>query len=106
MYHPGKVILVYPPKDKAIESADSYTQAMLEMWDENMITVAVDPHLAGKIKKDDIVIVDYTTPKLNIIKILRGEIGKQTWRLYKERYDKRKPTQAPLTKIRQQPYVG
>ncbi len=107
MYHPGKVILVYMPKDRSIESSDSGTQALLEMWDENMITVGVDPHLSGKIKKDDVVLVDYTTPKLNIIKILKSETARQTWRLYKDRYEKKKPqVPAQLTKIRQQPYVG
>ncbi|MBI5061514.1 MAG: hypothetical protein HZB67_04340 [Candidatus Aenigmarchaeota archaeon] len=108
MYHPGKIIIVYGPKDKSIESADSGTQALLEMWDENMITVSVDPHLSGKIKKDDVVLVDYTTPKLNVIKLLKSDTAKQTWKMYKERYEKKKPQQPPvqLTKIRQQPYVG
>jgi len=110
MFHPGRVVSIFGPRDRSIESADGGTQAMLEMWDDNMITVSVDPHLTEKVKKDDIVLVDYSTPKLNVMKILRGELGKQTWKKYKERFEKRKPQQMaipmPRPKQQSEQYVG
>jgi hypothetical protein len=114
MYHPGKVIEIFAPDQKSIKASDSSAQAMLEMWDDNILTVAVDQKLVKALKKADIVLVDYTTPnKLQIIKILRGEIGANTWAKYKDQY-KRKLKELQMQRIAQmkasgqalQPYVG
>jgi len=110
MYHPGKIVEIFTPKHKHVESSDPVVQAMLEMWDENVITVAVEKKLVSSLKKDDVVLVDYTTPKLRVIKILREDIGKNTWRKYKEQFQKRKTeavvAQSRLQGMQHESYVG
>lgn len=96
MYHPGKVIEIFSSKDKNIKSADTSTQALLEMWDENMITLLVEPPIGKDIKKGDIVLVDYRpmptspAPRLTVTKILRGNAAKETWNVYKDHFRKQK----------------
>src|SRR3989344_6677104 len=90
MYHPGKVVEIYSPKSKHVKASDNLVQTMLEMWDENIITVSVDKKLASTIGKDDVVLVDYTTPKLRVIKILKEDTAKTTWKKYKEQFNRRK----------------
>jgi hypothetical protein len=105
MYHPGQVIEIFTGSDKNVQAADSSMQLMLEMWDENMITVGVDPHISKLVKKGDIVLVDYTTTKLIAVKILRGPAAKNSWVKYKEFYNKRKmPVSMPKQKA--QHYMG
>lgn len=115
MYHPGRVVEVFSHKDKNVDSIDASTQAMLEMWDENLITVLVEPQLDGKLKKDSVVLVDYRpsdkgVPKMTVIKLLKGESAKATWAKYKDHYKKRSAPQTPLpmkaTHEVKQPYVG
>ena len=90
MYHPGKILKVFSPNDENIISMDNSTQAMVDMWDENLVTVSVEPTLANEVREGDIVLVDYhpvpqtPSPKMVIIKILRGEIAKVTWENYKK----------------------
>jgi hypothetical protein len=92
MFHPGKVLRVFSPTDSDISSSDNVTQAMINMWDENLTTVVVHKKLAGEIKVDDVVLVDYrpisTTlpvPKLEVTKVLRGNHAVETWKVYKEK---------------------
>lgn len=112
MYHPGRVIDVFSPRDKNIDSVDNTTQAMLEMWDENLITVLVEPHLNEKLRKEDIVLVDYRPmqgrpiPKMTVVKLLRGTSAKNLWTVYKDFYKKRKQIQTPVEKAHKQHYVG
>jgi len=115
-YHPGKVLEIFHSKNKDVKSADSNTQALVETWDENVITYAVDPKITNEIKVEDIVLIDYNPtsqqpfrPKMIIVKILRGEKARKTWRAYKEYLKRRpkrrpriKPTQVPV----QPPYIG
>ncbi|MBI2971650.1 MAG: hypothetical protein HYY37_04510 [Candidatus Aenigmarchaeota archaeon] len=112
MYHPGKVIEIFNSKDKAIEAVDNSTQVMLEMWDDNLITVLVEPHLGDKVKKDDIVLVDYRpmanrpVPKMTVVKVLKGAVAKNMWGTYKDHHKKRNVQQS-IPRMRQnQPYVG
>lgn len=116
MYHPGKVLEVFVGKD--VHASDSSAQAMLEMWDENLITVLVEKKLAPKMRKEDIVLVDYRpmkdkpAPNLTVTKILKGDTGKSTWKTYKDFHRKRKgaPAQTPSFHVEQpqpaQAYVG
>jgi hypothetical protein len=92
MYHPGKVLSVFSPRDADVVSSDTGTQATLSMWDGNLITVLVHRNLADELKKDDVVLVDYrpmsTTlpvPKMVVTKILKGEHATETWKRYEER---------------------
>ncbi len=94
MYHPGKVIKILAPKDKNIISSDTVVQAVVSMWDDNLFTFVVDTKIAGKLKDNDVVLVDYTpvqnspAPKHTIVKILRGDIADVIWKKYKEFYTK------------------
>ena len=114
MYHPGKVIEVFSNKDKNIDSNDDSTQAMLEMWDDNLITVLVDIKLNSKVKKDDIVLVDYRpmqtqpVPRLTIVKVLKGATAKRTWSIYRDHQNKKRVAMPTAEKIRPpgQSYVG
>lgn len=108
MYHIGRVLEVFSGDDRSVIGFDNTAQALLDMWDENMITVAIDSHLTKSIKKDDIVLVDYTPiqsgqPKMIIIKILRGEVAKRTWKMYKDNFEK---LRAKGVKVGKQSYVG
>jgi hypothetical protein len=96
-YHPGKVLKIFSPKDKSIVAADTSTQALVEMWDENVLTVKVDLKVAPKLKTDDYVLIDYNpvsassaVPKVIITKIIRGELAKSMWKKYKNFLEKKK----------------
>ena len=85
------------PSSKDVISANASTQVMIEMWDENILTFTIDPKIATKAKKNDIIIVDYNPtsekmqiPKTIITKILRGKIADETWKKYKEYAKKKK----------------
>ncbi len=82
---------MFKPGIKEIISSDSSVQATLLMWDENMLTVHVDSLIAEKIKENDVVLVDYSpmystipVPKQLIVKIIRGELAKKTWKQYED----------------------
>jgi|SRR3989338_4117841 len=90
MYHPGKILKLFSPKDKEVLSADDNLHALIEMWDENIFTVLVDAKLASKIREGDVVIVDYypispqsQIPKRIVTKILRGKASEALWTTYK-----------------------
>ena len=62
------------------------------------------------IKKDDIVLVDYTAtqtgPRMVIVKLLRGEVGKRAWKQYKDHFERMR-TKGPAAKaVTKQSYVG
>lgn len=106
MFHPGKVLVVYSSKDKDVVSADSSVQATVRMWDDNLVTFAVEHNIADKIRPNDAVLVDYTpmnipgspVPRMIIIKILKGAIGKRIFEEYESHSKKRreKETQQQL----------
>ncbi len=115
MFHPGKVIRIFSPQSSDIESANDEMQAMLQMWDDNMITVLVDPNLADKVSEDDLVLVDYRpmfdqgppTPRMIITKILRGENATRTWDRYREYFRKKKKESGPHGMVPPpQSYIG
>ena len=113
MYHPGRVIEVFSTKDKNIDAVDETTQAMLEMWDDNLMTVLVEKQLSRKIKKDDVVLVDYRpmqsqpVPRMTVMKLLKGTVAKRTWSKYKEHHSKRKVTTTGIkSRPPKQSYVG
>lgn len=100
MFHPARVIEVFSPANKSIDSSDGRTQVMLDMWDENLFTFEVHPDIASKVKVDDIVLVDYSpmsagspVPKRIVTKILKGNTAKHTWNRYKDFLEKNKSSQ-------------
>lgn len=103
-FHPGKIITIMKP-GKDVISATPTTQALIEMWDENVLTFTVDQKIAPSVKKNDIVIVDYNPtseknqiPKTIITKILRGKVAEETWKRYRE-YFKKKQHEAHTRRI-------
>lgn len=91
MFHPGKIMKVFSHQDKSIHSCDQSTQVYLEMWDENQMTLAVDPKISEKVKEGDFVLVDYSSvspqypiPRHTVIKVLSQELGKELWKDYKD----------------------
>lgn len=106
MYHVAKVLNVISG-GKNIISSNNDTQAMLDMWDENLVTVLVADSLADKLKEDDVVLVDYrpkdnsSAPNMVVCKILRGKEGEEIWEHYRRHFGniKEKKGGAP------QPYI-
>lgn len=102
MYHLGKIEAVYSSNDKNIMSEDSSTQALVEMWDSPKVIFRVADPLAGKVKKDDFVLVDYTprgtgqlAPRQIIVKILGKKLGAESWKSAKSWLEERKNKGSP-----------
>ena len=107
LHHPGEVLSVIKPADRDVKSADSDTFATVKMWDDNILTLVVDPKIAAEIKQGDKVMVDYrptnvgstdkpaVVQKQLITKIIRGDRADHIWKEYKEWYEvqKQKATQ-------------
>lgn len=97
MYHMGKVAFVLNSYGKDVIAADRATQAVVEMWDNNQVILFVEAVLANEIKKGDIVLVDYRpikginfpAPEHKIVKILRGKLAQDSWKLMRGFYEKR-----------------
>ena len=91
-YHPGKVMEIFRPADKGVTAADASVQALVRMWDGHTLTVDVEPKIKSKIKRGDVVLVDYypnrgfktPIPRIAVSKILRGEKARQVVSEYKE----------------------
>ncbi|MDO8625825.1 MAG: hypothetical protein Q7R47_07095 [Candidatus Diapherotrites archaeon] len=112
MFHPAKVSQVLRIDDKTVFGTDKSVQAVLFMWDDNLVTVDVEPQLGEKIREGDIVLVDYSpkystipVPKQSVVKLLRGAAAKQLWNSYQERNKKRKP-EVPEEEMDRMPMGG
>jgi len=89
LYHIGKVFNVLKP-GKDVLGCDESVQAVVEMWDRNVLTFMVHPKISAKIKKGDYVLVDYKPisekapiPRHTIIKIIKGKTADGVWKEYK-----------------------
>ncbi len=97
MFHPGRIISVFSGGKDEI-TADGVAQAVLLMWDENILTLEIHPKIRQRIKEGDVVLVDYRpadrltvpVPKQQIVKIIRGKRGHALWTQYTEYHEKRK----------------
>ena len=110
MFHPGKVSMVFRPKEKDVHAADDTTQALVEMWDENLFTCMVDPKIASKLKEGDTVLVDYrpvsdrtAVPRQAVSKIVYKKKAAQLWEQYAEYKRQRKQE---VVKQQQKAYMG
>jgi len=109
LHHPGEVIEVFRPEDK---SADNDTLATVKMWDENVLTLVVDPKIAKEIKIGDKVLVDYRSvslgsmlaPKQLVTKIMEKEKAERIWKEYKEYYQRQKKIVTQPQQV--QSYIG
>jgi len=98
---------------KGIVGSDASVQAVVKMWDANLLILGVDRKLAKIVKKGDYVLADYTplsdnspNRKLLLIKILPVDAGSRIWAEFQDEYDRRRakpqpqPPQQPLRYIR------
>jgi len=97
MFHIGRVEKIVLPKGKGVVSADATVQAMVKMWDDNLLLLEVDQKIARDIREEDFVIADYRpmsadspNRKMIVTKIVRGELGKAIWKGFAKEFDKRK----------------
>lgn len=113
MYHPGKILKVFSKADKDIIAADASTQALLLMWDENVLTLLVDAKIAGKVKEGDVVLVDYRPlmglsapmPKQIVTKVIHGKKADALWKEYEQVRARQKQAAAAVSQ-RGQSYIG
>jgi len=118
MYHPGIVLDILSPEDRNVVAVDSTMQAVLKMWDENLITVLVDAKIGKRLKKKDVVLVDYrpipntNAPNLKVIKILKGSLAKAIWETYQNHFRKFRMKNIDMKKagktgpLQEEHYVG
>ncbi|MFH1588761.1 MAG: hypothetical protein ABIA76_05485 [Candidatus Diapherotrites archaeon] len=98
VYHLGKIMEIFSFDSKEVVSAEPNLQVTVKMWDENQLIMDVDQKIALKIKKNDIVLVDYNpvqiggqaVPKQIIVKILNKKLAERAWNSFKEYSDKKK----------------
>ncbi len=95
MYHIG-IVLHVVGSGKGVVSADDSVQAVVRMWDSNLLILAVDGKIGGKVKKNDYVLADYTplTPesgnrRMVIVKVLPETEGSKIWAEFSDEYGKR-----------------
>ena len=97
MFHIGKVEKVVLAKGKNVISSDNTVQAMVKMWDDNLLILQVDKKITGQLKENDYVLADYTpvandSPhrRMVIVKILRGDLAKSVWKGFEKEFEKKK----------------
>ena len=107
MYHIGIVEQVISP-EKTV-SADLSFQAVVKMWDDNLLMLGVDKKIGKKVKKGDYVIADYTplaasSPhrKLLITKILPFDQGNAVWAEFKNEFERKRAGSVPQQHDQQQ----
>lgn len=104
MYHIGKVVeVISPAKEKKIKSTDKSVQAVLKMWDENMLILEIDKKIAPSLLPGDYVIADYSpmnasSPyrKMLVTKILPREKGKKIWTEFQKELSRKKSALAHM----------
>jgi hypothetical protein len=103
LYHIGMVQHVISP-GRGIASSDTSVQAVVKMWDENLLILGVDKKIARVIKKGDYALADYnpvsaasSNRKLLLIKLLPVEVGSKIWAEFQDEFDRRRtrPAQPP-----------
>lgn len=97
MYHIGLVQHVIVPDKKGTISSDESIQAVVRMWDNNLLILLVDKKIGKKAKKGDYVLSDYTpmSPesrhrKLYVTKVLPQNEGSKIWKEFQNEFDRRK----------------
>lgn len=113
MFHIGKAEKIILSKSKGVISSDNTVQAMVRMWDDNLLLLEVDGKIGKELKEGDYIIADYrpitdNSPnrKMKIVKIVRGDLGRSIWKQFEKEHEKRKlkaessPPQSPMPYIR------
>ena len=80
-----------------VVSSDSSVQAVVRMWDSNLLILGVDKKISKSAKKGDYVLADYTPlaaesrhKKLTVIKLLPESVGSRIWGEFQDELDRRK----------------
>jgi hypothetical protein len=86
VYHPGRVLNVFPGEGKTGETA-----ATIRFWDSNLHTVRVSREISSKIKQGDMVLVDYypiserlNRPRMVAVKKVSKRDEKDLWSHYQD----------------------
>jgi hypothetical protein len=97
LYHIGIVEHIISPTHKGVISADETVQAVVRMWDENLLILPVHKKIVRKIRKGDYVLNDYTPMSptsryrnLFVVKIIPEKDGKKIWDEFKGELQRRK----------------
>lgn len=97
MYHIGIVEHIISPTHKGVESADDSVQAVIRMWDKNLLILPVHKKLRKKLKKGNYVLNDYTPMSptsryrnLYVVKIIPDKDGKKIWENFEQELSRRK----------------
>ncbi|MBI4009815.1 MAG: hypothetical protein HY361_01285 [Candidatus Aenigmarchaeota archaeon] len=118
IHHPGEVLEIFKPNDSDTKSADEDTLATLRMWDENILTLVVDPKITNDVRVGDKVFVDYrpitvpssaNTPiiaKQVIAKVIKGKRAEAVWKEYKKFFEQQRQKPQTLVPRPQESYIG
>ena len=97
MYHIGIVEHIISPSKKGVVSSDESVQAVVKMWDENLLILPVHKKLHKSIREGQFVLNDYRPMSamsrhrnLVVIKILPDKDGKGIWDGFQKELDRRK----------------
>jgi len=104
MYHIGKVVeVISSSKSKKIKSADKSTQAVVRMWDENLLILEVAKKIANSLLPGDYIVIDYSplgpsSPyrKMLITKVLSRDGGKKIWTEFQKELSRKKAAMAHM----------
>jgi hypothetical protein len=97
MYHLGIVRHVIAPGVGGVVGSDTTVQAVVRMWDDNLLILGVEASIAKKLKKGNYVLADYTplspearNRKLSLTKILPEADGSKLWAEFQDEFDRRR----------------
>src|SRR5271157_4118803 len=100
---------VVSPDRAGVVSSDESVQAVIKMWDDNLLILGVDKKLSKKLKRGDFVIADYTpmaaespNRKMLIIKILPESDGNKIWGEFQDELEKKRAQQMSFQQMSQQ----
>ena len=112
MYHIGMVQHIIWPDKNGVQSSDDSVQAVVRMWDDNLLILGVDKKISKKARKGDYVLADYTPlaaasrhKKLMIIKVLSENEGSKIWASFQDEMARRKTTYQQQSQSGQK-YIG
>lgn len=113
VYHPGRVLKVFPAEGKQSETA-----ATIKFWDNNLHTVKVSREISNKLREGNVVLVDYyaiserlNRPRMVAVKIVNKKDENELWSHYQGFLKLKKKAilakkEAPKPQAQPRPYVG
>jgi len=111
MYHIGMIQHIIYPDRNGVVSSDLSVQAVVRMWDSNLLILGVDKKISKKARKGDYVLADYTPlaadsrhRKLTVIKLLPESEGSKIWGEFQDEMERRKVIMQQHTEGNQQRY--